>query len=192
MLRMPEVMQEDDGDRVDAGFSGPRQGFAHRVLVQGLLFVPVGRDATRHFVHLLEQHLGLDDVAVEQFRPDLVADAQGVCKAFVGDQNDPITFAFQQRVGGHGGAHLDGADTLGGNASALFDTHQIPDPLNRRVPVGLRVLREQLVAEDAAIGGACHHVGECAASVDPEIPPAVCAHVRSRTSLRLRGLVRLR
>jgi hypothetical protein len=118
---------------------------------------------------------------VEQLRPDLIADAQRIGKAVVGDQNDAVTLAFQQCVGGDGGAHLDGADTLRGYAPRLFDPHQIPNALDRRVAIGLRVLRKQLVAQEITVGSARHHVGEGAAAVDPEIPLAVGAHASSRS-----------
>ena len=69
---------------------------------------------------------------------------------------------------------------------------QVADAGDRRVAVVLRVLRQQLVRDERAVGPARDDVGERAAAVDPELPAAgslMRAEVLTRWSHRLQGLL---
>ncbi len=184
VIGIAEIVQKHDGDGIDTVIARSRERRARGAFIEGLLLVPVGGDAPGDLANPLVEHLGFDDVAVEQLRAGLVADAKRIREAVVDDENDAVALALEQRIGGDRGAHLDGADQLRRNALALGDAHLVPDPLHGRVLVGLGVLREQLVAADPAPGGARHHVGERAAAVNPEIPLAARAHGSIR-SVRL-------
>ena len=184
MFRVLEVVQEYDGDGVDASIARPGESRAHSGLIECLLLTAIGGDTAGDLMDLLEEHLGFYDMAVEQLRADLVADAERIGETLVGNQSDPIALSLQQRIGRHGGSHLDGADTLGGDAAALRDTQQIPNALNCRVPISLGILGEQLVTQNLTVRGACHHIGKGPTAVDPEIPLTVAAHVFSHPSTR--------
>ncbi len=70
----------------------------------------------------------------------------------------------------HGYRYHDHEDAVAGLAR---QPEQVADALERRVLIPLRVLRQQLVGDQGAVGPARHDVGECAAAVDPELPAAV-------------------
>ncbi len=63
-----------------------------------------------HFDHFLVQHRGQLDVPHEQFRAVLVGDAQRIGEATRGDEDRAVALALEQRVGGHGRAHLHAVD----------------------------------------------------------------------------------
>ena len=81
VVRVAEVMQEHDGDGIDAGIPGPGEPLTYGRFVERLLFTAIGSDTARDLMNLLEEHPGFDDVAVEQLGPGLVADAQRVGEA---------------------------------------------------------------------------------------------------------------
>ena len=116
---------------------------------------------------------GRHDVAIEQARPVLVGDAQGVAKAARRDQQRRLALAFEQRVGGHRGAHLHALDLIRRDRLIGAQAQQVADAGNRRVLVVLRVVGQQLVRDQRAIGPAPDDVGERAAAVDPELPASV-------------------
>ena len=110
------------------------------------------------------------DVAVKNAGAILISNSQRVPKAACGHQQRGLALALQQGVGGHSGAHLDAGHLLGGHGLTRLQAQQMPDTCHGRVSVLLRVLAEQLVRDQTAIGALAHHVGECAAPVDPELP----------------------
>ena len=57
--------------------------------------------------HSFVQQFRQNDPAVEQPRPVLVSDAQGITKPRIYDQRRAVALAFQQRIGGDGGAMHD-------------------------------------------------------------------------------------
>lgn len=118
----------------------------------------------------LVQRIGQHDVEVEQARPVLVRDAQHVAKAARRRERGAFALAFEQRVGRDRRAHLHHVDALGRDRLAGREAEQVADAGHGRVAVLLRVLRQQLVRDERAVGPARDDVGERAAAVDPELP----------------------
>ena len=81
-----------------------------------------------------------------------------------------LALALEQRVGRDRGAHLHRADQAGGNRLAGGQAEEIADALHGGVAIGLRILRQQLMGNQRAVGPPPDHVGEGAAAIDPEIP----------------------
>jgi hypothetical protein len=79
----------------------------------GRMSSPSGAEPLVSLDHPVVQHLGQDDPPVEDPRPVLVGDAQGVGETFGDDQDGRLALALEQRVGGHGRAQPDRADPLG-------------------------------------------------------------------------------
>ncbi len=167
------AVHEHDGDRAEALVEGILQVAAQGVFVRNRQHFAASRHAFVDFDHPAVEQLRQHDLAGEEMRAVLVADAQRVPEALGDHQERALALAFEQRVGGDGGAHLDGLDGLGGDPLLAIQAEQRADALQRRVAVALRVLRQELVGHQAAVGTARHHVGEGAAPVDPELPTAV-------------------
>ena len=127
-------------------------------------------DALVDLDHPRVEQLGQHDVAVEHARPVLVGDAQRVAEAARDDQHRGLALALEQRVGGDGRAHLHRIDPLARDRRAGGEAEQVADAGDRGVAVLLRVLRQQLVRDERAVGPARDDVGERAAAVDPELP----------------------
>ena len=135
----------------------------------------VGHDALVDLEHALVEHLGQHDLAREDVGPVLVGDAQRVGEAARDHQQHAIALALEQRVGGDGGAHLDRLDDRRDRATR-FDAQQLADAGDGGVAIALRVLGEQLVDDQRAVGPARDDVGEGAAAIDPELPAGFEAH----------------
>src|SRR6185437_3152101 len=112
---------------------------------------------------------------VEELRPVLIADAQRVAEAPGDDQRGALALALEQRIGRHRRAHLDCGDDTPGDRLARPQAEQIANALDCRVAVALRIVGEQLVGDKTTIGTPCHHIGEGAAAIDPELPGTGCA-----------------
>ena len=114
---------------------------ARRVEIERALDGAIGKDTLVDLDDTLIQHVGLDDVLGEDFRPRLVADAQRVPEASGDQQQRSVAFALQQRIGGNRGAHFDGgANPSAGDRLARTHTQQPPDTFDGGVPVGLGFL----------------------------------------------------
>ena len=74
-------MHEHDRHRLDAVGLGRRKIALHGRQIGRLLHRAVGAHALVHFRHPLVEHVGLDDLAREDFRPRLVADLERVAEA---------------------------------------------------------------------------------------------------------------
>ncbi len=183
VLRIAVGVDEQDRHRPDAVRLRLLQRRAHR----GEIGLPLERAVGAHaFVDLddaLEQHFRLDDLPGENFWARLVADLQRIAKTPRGDEDGALALALQQRVGGDRGAHLHRADATGRDGLAGFEAEEIADALHGGVAVGLGVFRQQLVGGQPAVRMAADHVGEGAAAIDPEIPPAVRRHETTSPSL---------
>jgi len=165
-------MHEDDGDGVDAVGTGRARGGLDGGFVERLLDRTVGADAPADLGDALVELLRKHDLLGEDVGPRLVGDPQRVAKALRDEEQDAVALAFQQRVGGDGGAHLDVADGAGGDRLALLQAEQVADALDGGVAIGAGILREQLARVEPAGRVAADDVGEGAAAVDPEVPPA--------------------
>jgi len=82
----------------------------------------------------------------------------------------PLALALEQGVRRDGGTHPNGLDLAGVDGAPVAQAQQGPDAGDRGIVVQLRVLREQLVRDQAAVRPPGDHVRERAATVDPELP----------------------
>jgi hypothetical protein len=83
-----------------------------------------------------------------------------------------LALALQQSVGRNRGAHLDVADAFCRDGGVLVDAEQVADALDGGVWIGLGVFRQELALVQRAVGCTANHIGEGAATIDPEIPNA--------------------
>src|SRR5262249_30895075 len=86
--------------------------------------------------------------------------------------------ALEQSIGRHRRAHLDGANLAGRDGLTRPEAEELADAVHGGIAIGLRVLREQLVGDQRAVRPPPDHIGERAATVDPEIPAAVAPAAR--------------
>ena len=91
---------------------------------------------------------------VEQAGPGLIADAQRVGKAAIDDQQRALAAAFQQGVGGHGGAHLHGLRRCPGGIGDLAgpSPSTLADAGDRGVAIALPDSRSAACGSRAAAG----------------------------------------
>ena len=101
-------------------------------------------------------------------RPGLVADAKRVAETTIDHEQGPVALALQKGVGRDRGTHLDGVDPADGSAGR--NAEKLANACDGGVPVMLRVVGEQLVGDEGAVGTAGDDVGEGPAAVDPELP----------------------
>jgi hypothetical protein len=114
---------------------------------------------------------GQDDFLGENIRPCLVGDAERVAEAPGDDQSGAVALALKQRIGGNRGAHLDVADAFCRDGCPGRRRAGRGCPGWRR-RIGLGVFRQELALVQRAVGCAANHIGEGAATIDPEIPNA--------------------
>ncbi len=113
------------------------------------------------------------DVALEQPRPVLVGNAQGIAEAGGHDQQDRLAGALEQSVGGHRGPHLHHGYALRGNRGVGGQAEQTPDSGHGGVTIVLGIVGQQLRGPHALVGADGDDVGEGAAAIDPELPVAL-------------------
>ncbi len=163
-------VHEHDGDAADAVALRAQKLGTHGIEVHSALYRAVGADALVHFGDAFVEHVRLDDVPGEDFRPCLVADTQRVAEA-PGDQEEcAIALALEQRVGRDGGTHLHRADARDRNGLRGRQPEQAPDALDRGIRIGPGIFRQQFLGREMTVRPPADHVGEGAAAVDPEIP----------------------
>ncbi len=168
------VHQHDcDGD--DAVFFGADQFGAHRLEIERTFDSAIGTHAFIDLDHALVQHVRLDDMLGKDLRPRLVADAQRVAKALGDEKQRPVALAFKERIGRNRGAHFDRGDASTRYRIPRREPKKVPDAVHRRVPIGFRILRKQLVGKERAIRTPPDHIGEGTAAIDPEFP--TCGHI---------------
>ena len=185
MGRVLPGMHQHDRHRVDPGVHRLGQSRTDGLDIQRLFDAAIGAKALRHLdnavIELLRQH----DLLGEDIGSCLSGDPQRIAKAPGDHEQGAIAFALQKGVGGDRGAHLHRADAARRHLHAGFQPKQPPDPLDRRVFIGLRVLRQQLQRRQAAIRRPADDVGEGPAPIDPEIPAPGSHAVPSTRTLRL-------
>ncbi len=164
------TMHEHDRARADPIRVGCAELPRRRVDVEWNNDIPVGSDAfvdlDHAFVHQARQH----DVADEQLRAVLIGDAQRVAKAAGDEEHGPLATTFEQRIGRHRRAHLDGLDRGARYRRVRAKPEQFTNAMHRRVAVTLRVFGQQLVGHQLPVWPAGDDVGEGTAAVDPELP----------------------
>ncbi len=166
------AVHQDDRDGAEAGREGRLEAGPRLVAVERRLDRAVGAHPLLDLDDVAVELLGQHDVAREDVGAVLVADAQRVAQALRDGQHGGRALALEERVGGDGGAHLDGVDLGRGQRLVLAEPEAVADALDRRVRVVLGVLGEQLSYRDLPVRGTRHDVGERAATVDPELPAA--------------------
>ena len=176
MRREGVRMHKDDGNGGDA--FGPRRAERRprRRAIERGLDAAIGAHALGHLDDARIEHRGFFDPPREDFGPRLVADLERVTEALAHDQEEGIAFPLEQRVGGDRRPHPDACDRLRRQLAVARDTDQIGDAGKGCVPIGFRILRQQLACQQAAVGRPRHEVGERAAAVDEELPRAAAAH----------------
>ena len=138
-------MHQNNGNRPDTIIKGGLQARTQFVKVQrfqhGILCInPLG-----HFLNTLIQHFRKNDLPVEQAWARLIGYAQLITKPLGDNQQRAITLALQQRVGGHGGAHLYRINTVFRHRLTVIKLQQIADSLQGGIFIGLGIFRQQLV-----------------------------------------------
>ena len=167
-------MQAHHRDRMDPVCVGLPQLLAQRLEIRRAQHRAVGRDPLVDLDDPLVQHLRQHDVPVEDARTILVGDAQRVAETAGDHQQRALALALEQRIGRDRGAHPHRVDAARPGRGILGDPEQRTDPGHRGVAVARRVLRKQLVRQQAPVRPARHDVSERAAPVDPELPPRTC------------------
>ena len=169
-------MHQYDCQRIEPVLAQPGERRTCVGLVERLQHRPIGADSLIDLDHLCGQLFGQDDMPCEDIGPRLVADPQRVAESPRNRQSQPFAFAFEQRIGGHGGA-----DAQLRHRTRTVLRHQAPYRFAGGIVVMAGVLRQQLVGHQLPVGRHCHDIGEGPAAIDREAPCAlVClvAHVR--------------
>ena len=172
VLGVAVAVHEDDRHRAQAGGVRGAQVALELRLVERPLDLATRADAFVGLDDTCVQQFGQHDVSLEDPRPVLVGDAQRVAKAARRHQQRRLALALEQCIGGHRGAHLHGVDAFDRNRRAARHAEQVADAGDGGVAVLLRVLRQQFVGQQHAVGAARDDVGERATAVDPELPAA--------------------
>ena len=167
------AVDEHDRDRFDTVPLGLLQRLAGAFEVDRDQLLAIRRIALVDLDHALVQELGQHDMAGEEEGPVLVADTERVAEPLGNQEDRAVALALQQRVGRDRGSHLDGVDRLRRDSGRCLDAEQVANTLERRVLVTLRVLRQQLVGDQFAVGFLRDEVGKGSATVDPELPAAI-------------------
>jgi hypothetical protein len=184
VLRVAVAVHQHDRDRPQAARVRAAQRPVRGGLVERPQDRPVGGDPLVDLRDLAMQQLGQHHVPVEQPGTVLVGDPGRVGEAAGDNEQQRFARALEQRVGGHGGAHLHRLDPVRGHRFARCQPEQPTDAFDGRVRVLLGVLRQQLRGDQRAVRPAAHHVGERAAAVDPELPAVGGGRGRTRVGHR--------
>jgi hypothetical protein len=113
-------------------------------LVKRRNFGPPGVKAPRNLVNRLEQRVRAADVQIEQGGARLGSDPQKIAEPFGDQQQNPFALAFQQGIGGNGGAHLDGGYGTDGQVITRTQPKAVANALHGGIGVAFRIFRQQL------------------------------------------------
>jgi|GEM_PF-5661295 len=164
------AVQQDDRHRGDAlAPKAPEIPLQPR-FVEGLDDGAVGGDPLPRLDHAGIQHLRQDDAAGEDLGPVLIADLQRVAEALGDHQQGRLAAAFEQGVGGDGGAHPHLGDALTGDGGGGIQPQQRPDAVDGGIRIPLRALGEEFAGGDRPVRAPGDDIGEGAAAIDPEPP----------------------
>ena len=169
--RVQVTVQVHHRDRADPVGVGLPQLFAQQLEIRRAQHRALGRDPLVDLDDPLVQHLRQHNVPVENAGAILVGNAQRVAETAGDHQQRALSLALQQRICRHGGAHPHRLHLRDRHGHTFGGPEQRTDPGNRRVAVPRRVLRQQLVRQQAPVRPACHDVGERTAPVNPKLPP---------------------
>ena len=110
--------------------------------------------------------IGQADIAREQIGAFLRTDANGVAEPARDGKEDGLTLTLQQGIGRDGRA--DAQRT--GRDRAVAYASEAANRFDRGIGIAFRIAGEQLGSVQPPIGVARDHVGEGAATIDPEMP----------------------
>ena len=166
MRGMPVAVHQQDRDRTQPPVEGGLQRRARRRFVQGEAHRAVRAHPLVDLDDIGMERIGQADLPREQVGALLRADADGVAKAARHRQQHRLALAFQQGIGGDGGADAQRAGRDGTGADAGQAAHRF----DRGVGIAFGVAGQQLGGVKLPIGVARDHIGESAAAIDPEMP----------------------
>ena len=176
--RIFPTVHQHDRHRFEPSRAGLRKsGHGCRLIKRGQDRT-IGHHPFGNFKHAMMQRLRQDDPPHEQFGAFLRADGQRITKAASDGKQRRLTLAFQQRIGGHRGAH----PHLARWQWACLRPGQRTNSRNCRVFCAVRVFGQQLGGAQRPIGRTGDNVGECPATIDPELP--IAAHPAASSRLR--------
>ncbi len=176
MLGIAIRVQEDDCDRLDTGCKRGDERVARRIDIECLLNRAVGAHALLDLHHLLVEHLRFDDVAGKNFGAGLVTDFERIAEPLRDQQERALTLALKKCIGGDSRPHLDVADDTRRDRLAWRYAEQVANAFHCGIPIGVRLLRQELVRNEHALGPPPDHICESAAAIDPEVPGGVYRH----------------
>ena len=165
MVREAVAVHQDNGDGVDTARAGGGETCGGLCFVEGFDDLAVRAYALVHLQHFGIERRGFGDGAGEELRAGLIADGERIGETACDREQRRLALAFEERVGGDGGAHLHRRDACIGRM-----TEQAGDAFDRRVGVLLRVFGKQLGGFQSAFRRARDDIGERAAAIDPELP----------------------
>ena len=123
------AVQQDDGDRAHALGQARLEVTAGRGEIERLHDRAVGAHPLLHLDHIGIEELGEHDLAGEDVRSVLIADAQRVAQALRDREDDRLALSLEQGIGRDGGAHLDRLDLLGRQLLSRLEPKQIAHTL---------------------------------------------------------------
>jgi hypothetical protein len=188
VLRKLPRMHQHDGAGADARRTRLGKGSGGAGFIERFDLTAVDADAAANLDHALVEHARKSDIEVEQTRPCLVADPKSIGEPSIDYDKGALALAFEQRVGGHGSAHLYRFDHPGRDARFQRDAEHRLDTGDRRVAITARILAKQLVRRETPIRCTGDNVGEGPAPIDPELPtdaPCVLGLCHRRSTILL-------
>lgn len=153
--RVAVAVQEDDGGGAEPLAVGGGERLADGGFVQGPDDVAVGVDPFGNLDHARVHRFGEHDVTVEEPGPVLVGDAEGVAEALGDEQDGRFAAALQEGVGGHGGAHPDDGDPVGGDGFVGPEAQEETDSGDGGVLTPGGIVGEHLAGDEVGRRGAC-------------------------------------
>ena len=137
---------------------------------QWLQFGPIGGQAPTHLDHGIKERGGPVDRQGEQIRTGLIANAEGIAKSPVDQQQGGRPPALQQGIGGHGGAKAHLGDRPIRQGFPWAETKQVADGANGWISGPAGLLRQHFAQVQLTGRRAGHQIGEGAPPIDPEAP----------------------
>ena len=172
MIVIAIAVEQDDRNRSNATGIGLEQSGAGLPLIERSQHLAVRGDPLSDLDDALVEHFRQHDLPREEVGPILVANAQGVPKTVRDGKHRSLALALEQRIRCDRRAHLDGFDQGARYGRVRRDVEQITNALERRIFVLIGVFGQQLVGHENTVGAPGDNIGERAAAIDPELPPA--------------------
>ena len=121
----------------------------------------------------------------------LITDAKQICQPAVGEQKHLLTRPFEQGIGGHRGPQPQFLDPFRIDLLPRPETQQLSHRRHSWIPRHIRLHRQHLAHHELTVRLQPHHIGEGAATINPELPAAQdtgrCAQAASSTQRCMLG-----